>query len=345
MATAKRLPSGNWRVRVYIKGANPPYKSFTAPTKKQAEFEAAEYALKNKPKIGTEITFDEAAEEYINIKRAVLSPSTINAYVSLRKNAFEPIKNMRLCDITEKDVQSAVGLYSVGRSSKTIANMHGFMAGVLGMNRLGELVENTTLPKKTRVEIVVPTHDEVKKLIEYAKGHEPPMEAAIMLAAYCGLREGEVAGLSSECVFKARQTIRIQASLVRGEDNTYIEKGPKSVSGYRDVPCAKDMCELLLSRADGKYVVNMLPRVISDHFLALAKRAGVRQGVTFHTLRHYFCSNALLRGIPKLYLVELMGHSSSTMIDRVYAHTFADAKAEFAQRLLEPVLEVIRHEK
>ena len=33
MATAKKLPSGNWRVRAYDKKTDK-YKSFTAPTKK-----------------------------------------------------------------------------------------------------------------------------------------------------------------------------------------------------------------------------------------------------------------------------------------------------------------------
>ena len=53
MAKAKKLPSGNWRVRIYI-GADDSgkhvYKSFTAGTKKEAEFLAAEYNLKRKEK-------------------------------------------------------------------------------------------------------------------------------------------------------------------------------------------------------------------------------------------------------------------------------------------------------
>ena len=45
MASAKKLPSGNWRVSLYIgldeKGKRK-YKSFTADTKKEAEFLAAQ---------------------------------------------------------------------------------------------------------------------------------------------------------------------------------------------------------------------------------------------------------------------------------------------------------------
>jgi hypothetical protein len=41
MATAKKLPSGNYRVRVYDKSTGK-YKSFTAQTKREAERAAAE---------------------------------------------------------------------------------------------------------------------------------------------------------------------------------------------------------------------------------------------------------------------------------------------------------------
>lgn len=49
MPTAKRLPSGNYRVRVYD-AATKKYKSFTAETKRQAEFLAAEYSAGKKEK-------------------------------------------------------------------------------------------------------------------------------------------------------------------------------------------------------------------------------------------------------------------------------------------------------
>lgn len=48
MVKARKLPSGNWRALAYsgIVNGKRSYKSFTAPTRKEAEFLAAEYALK-----------------------------------------------------------------------------------------------------------------------------------------------------------------------------------------------------------------------------------------------------------------------------------------------------------
>ncbi len=42
MATAKKLPSGNWRVRAYDKKTKK-YKSFTSTSKSKAEHMATEY--------------------------------------------------------------------------------------------------------------------------------------------------------------------------------------------------------------------------------------------------------------------------------------------------------------
>ena len=74
MATAKKLPSGNYRVRAYDK-ATGKYKSFTAKTKKEAELMAAEW-LNSTQQSEDEKTFQQAAEEYIEIKTPVLSPTT-----------------------------------------------------------------------------------------------------------------------------------------------------------------------------------------------------------------------------------------------------------------------------
>jgi hypothetical protein len=63
MATAKKLPSGNWRIRV---GAGEAGKSisFTAPTKKEVEILAARFIAGQK-KLPSAMTVSEAVEKYI----------------------------------------------------------------------------------------------------------------------------------------------------------------------------------------------------------------------------------------------------------------------------------------
>ena len=90
MAKAKKLPSGSYRCQVYDytdgQGKRH-YKSFTAATKKEAEYAAAEFALdkKEKPSL-PEYTLKMAIENYCNLKSNVLSPATIREYRRMKDN-------------------------------------------------------------------------------------------------------------------------------------------------------------------------------------------------------------------------------------------------------------------
>ena len=88
MATAKKTPSGQWRVLAYV-GKNVTksgYKSFTAPTKKEAERMAAAFIPPEPERDRLNITVGEAIDRYIDMKNAVLSPSTIRSYKILRRS-------------------------------------------------------------------------------------------------------------------------------------------------------------------------------------------------------------------------------------------------------------------
>lgn len=85
MAKAKKLPSGNWSVQAYshtvtINGKQKRvYERFTAPTRKEAEYLAAEFQMnKSRKKSMETMTVAQAIESYIDSKSNILSPSTID---------------------------------------------------------------------------------------------------------------------------------------------------------------------------------------------------------------------------------------------------------------------------
>ena len=92
MATPKKLSSGNWRVRVYDytdESNVRHYRSFTATTKKECSYMAAEFS-QNKSRIAAgDLTVAEAIDEYIRVKSEVLSHSTIRV---IRRSAKTTIK-------------------------------------------------------------------------------------------------------------------------------------------------------------------------------------------------------------------------------------------------------------
>ncbi len=93
MAKAKKLPSANWRVQVFIgKDANGKniMKSFCAPTHKEAEKLAAEFELTGKKNL-KRFTVGQAFDGYMALKRNVLSPSTIHGYGIIRRNRLQSL--------------------------------------------------------------------------------------------------------------------------------------------------------------------------------------------------------------------------------------------------------------
>ena len=87
------LPSGSYRVQAldYVDAdGKRHYRSFTAPSKKEAQMLAEEWKLNKKKGIKEpiDLTVSEAVERYLNVKEAVLSPSTMRGYDGLKRCYF-----------------------------------------------------------------------------------------------------------------------------------------------------------------------------------------------------------------------------------------------------------------
>ena len=125
MAKAKKLPSGNWRVRIYAgEDANGKdiYKSFTAPTKREAEFLAAEYQMTGKQKTASagDMTLKEAYDRYIESKSNVLSPTTVREYKRSANRDLQDLMQKKLHSITKEDVQKSINQMAVNHSPKSV---------------------------------------------------------------------------------------------------------------------------------------------------------------------------------------------------------------------------------
>ena len=189
MASAKKLPSGNWRVLKYTGTENGKrkYASYTAPTKKEAEYLAAmgDIESKNQQKIG--ITAGEAIDRYIEAKEHIMSPATIHGYKSLRRNAYESIIATPVSSLTQELVQRAINEYAAGHTPKTTRNANGLLSAALTL-QCGKYFR-ISLPQKDKKRITIPTTEQVSAMLKETK--DTPMELAILFAAMLGLLQAE----------------------------------------------------------------------------------------------------------------------------------------------------------
>ena len=187
---AVKLPSGSWYVNVMVKGKR---LSITAPTKREAENEAAAIKSGAKAMSHAPLSVTQALDRYIDSKSAVLSPATIAGYRRIQKNLLEPIAGYPLSNLTQEQVQRWVNqLAKQGKKPKTVSNAHGLLSAVIGAYR-PEMVLRTTLPQKVKTEIAIPTEAELSAIFDAAKGTK--YELPIMLAVWLGSRNSPWTGL------------------------------------------------------------------------------------------------------------------------------------------------------
>lgn len=338
MATAKKLPSGSYRVNLYIGkefDGKRKYKSFTAKTKKEAEYKAAQYNIERKENADYKLTLYDAVSRYIESKRNILSPSTVRGYYVVLDNYCPELMQLQLSDLTQEAIQLSINKMAAEFSPKTCRNTHGLIYAALKIYR-PDLILRTTLPQKAKKEIYVPDEKEIAEIYRLSVG--TTSEIPIFLAAECGLRASEISALKIENVKPTY--ISVKEARVLGDDGVEHVKAPKSVSGYRKVPISPDAYDYITSVAKDGRICQYRAVTICNNWCKFRKKHNLNENINFHALRHHYASKCILLGIPQKYIAELMGHSSTDMIEKVYQHIFPSAMEIYSDKLRDQMTEL-----
>lgn len=327
MATARVLPSGSYRVRMFVGMENGKkiYKSFTAPTKAEAEHKATQYVIdkEKKKKRKSDNLFCDELSKYITTKEAVLSPSTIKGYKNIERmlqKDFPKFYNMKISDIEQEHVQEVISHLAKTKSPKTVRNYHGLISAVLGSN----LHLNTTMPQRIQPELYIPSDNEIKALVKAVKDTE--LEIPVLLGAFCMMRRGEICGLSMNDI--KGTTIHVHHSLVLGSDKEWHLKAPKTESSDRYIEAPQFVIDRI---KEVGHITNLNPHSITIMFDRVLKRNNIPH-FRFHDLRHYSASIRHALGIPDAYIMADGGWSSDKVLKAVYRHAMDDRKKEMSNK-------------
>ncbi len=183
---AKKLPSGNWRARAYYTvNGEKKCRSFTAETKKEAEYMASMFLMKTKEKAKCGMTVGEAVDEYIKSKENILSPTTIHCYKEIKRNNFSELCDMPIEKLEPEDVQKHFNRLALKKSPKTLYNAHGLLASVVNVYA-PEIHLKTTLPKKQKK---IKSFPEVNEIIQAVKDTEIELPCLTKLKSVKQLKE------------------------------------------------------------------------------------------------------------------------------------------------------------
>jgi integrase len=321
MAKAKKLPSGSWRVQLYV-GADPvtgkrKYKSFTADTKKEAEYMAAQYQMGIEQEKKSPLTFLKASEEYIELRSNVLSPWTITSYRRILYRDLPPLHSLSISDVDQDTIQRFINIYAIDHSPKSVRNVHGFISCVL-FKHFPNLKLSTQLPGKIKHQITIPTDEQILSAIHAADGYMPLI---IRVASSLGLRRAEICALTWSDI--SGGMLNINKAMAKTSENEWVIKSPKSFAGTRTVTVPSALLSLILASRqedalDTDRIFPVNPDYITKHWYLLCKSLGF--SCRFHDLRHYNASVMLSLGVPDKYAMQRMGHATTNMLKTVYQH-------------------------
>ncbi len=203
----------------------------------------------------------------------------------------------------------------------------------------GFIKELGSLPEKP---IKVLNAEQVGRLLEAVevrpKGKQRRTHAilrcAVHLAAFCGLRYGEIMGLTVANLDLDAQVIQVRHSL-----NVFGElKGPKTAAGRRDVPIPAHAAAMLREWLQTYFIPNERGLVFRTEgggdmaatnfhkfcWKPLLHRAGLwnedGDQFHFHALRHFAASFMIQNGLPITDVASMLGHRKFDTTLQIYAH-------------------------
>lgn len=326
---AKKLPSGSWRCRAYDNKTGKT-RSFTAATKKEAEYMANEWLIKRKEK-PTDITLDEAVDRYIESKSNTLSPSTIRGYRIIQRNAFGELAELSLGKLDELRLQRWANANAAKYSAKSIHNQFGLLTAVLSQNKVDIDVDAVLLKAKEKAEYNVPPPEIMARIIAAVAGKR--VEVPVLIALMCGLRQSEIAALRWEDY--DGKCLHVHAAVIPDEDGKLVRKEqPKSYAGNRRVDVPERLKKLLDSadRCKGSISPYRTPSGVLRAFHTICRKNGIPE-YKMHELRHAYASLMLLEGVADKYAMERLGQSTPYMIKNVYQHTFKSEQDAISEKL------------
>jgi site-specific recombinase XerD len=240
--------------------------------------------------------------------------NTAKIYVHYFRVFMNDFEGKKLLEITERDILDYMqGLVHIGKSDTYLNQMLNaikfYYETVMEMpNRFYSI----NRPRKKQQLPKVISKAEVKLLLDSVKNEKHRCIVELLYSA--GLRCNELLHLKPEHIDSERMVIRIVHG--KGGKDRLTILSPKLLTRLRSYYKEYKPKEYLFEGArGGLYTAASVRKIIR----IAAKKAGLTQHVTPHTLRHSFATHLLEAKTDLRYIQSLLGHNS-TKTTEVYTH-------------------------
>lgn len=321
-----------WRVQIYDytdsygKQHN---KSFTASTKAEAEYMAAQYkATKRRRSRSPEaMTVREAVERYIELK-ALLSPTTIDSYGSCSEYAFQDLMETSVSKLTATSVQLAINqeakrITSTGKeiSPKTVKNEWSLIAAAL--REICDIEFRVTLPKYQKH---IKDYPDPPTVINAIIGTD--IELPCLLAIWLSFSMSEVRGIM--CADIKDGFVTINQTMVDTRKGAVLKDNAKVETRLRKHRIPPYIMALInntttyinfAETGENRPLIAYNRSQIYGRWQTICRHHGL--SLSFHDLRHLNASVMNFLNFPTKLAQERGGWKTDYVMKNVYTHTFS----------------------
>ncbi len=289
-----------------------------------------------------------------------LKPATKSAYEEHIRVHIKPyLGDITMASLTTQMIQQVYNMLQFEKhlSPKSIKNIHGvFHKAIEQAIKMGYIKQNpldaVVLPRVEKRQIQTMEDSDMTAFLEAIKGH--PYENVLFVTVFTGLRQGEVLGLTWDCVDFERGTLLInkQHNKAKGEKEYHFSSLKND--RIRMLTVADDVMDVLrrqkalqtqwaellgeafhnddnlvFTNEYGRFIAN---QAVYRNYKKIMEKIGLGS-MRFHDLRHTYAVNSLKAGDDIKTVQENLGHATAAFTLGTYAHATIGMKRESAKRM------------
>ena len=285
------------------------------------------------------------------------SPSTLaRCRSAIRANIEPQIGHLQLGQLAPADLDAFYGrLLASGLHPLTVRKCHAILSAACRQAVRWDWidrnpVERASSPSTRGQEVVPPTIDELRRLMQAAEQTNPDLASLIFVAATTGCRRGELCGLQWQDIQLEQATVVVQRSIADADGEVFV-KGTKTHQARR-LSLDPATVEVLRRRrriveqrareagvglAETAFVWSQVldsstpyrPDRVTGTFRNLTRHEQMTH-VTFHSLRHFASTTLAGTGVGVRTIAGRLGHAHPNLALRTYAHFLEAADRDAA---------------
>ncbi|MBN2879390.1 MAG: site-specific integrase [Clostridia bacterium] len=316
----------------------------------------------------TELTLGEWMDFWVE---SIIAPksayTTVYAYNNIKNKYIKPlIGQIKLQEINAQQIQKYLLRLSndYHLSPNTVIKHYELLNYSMGFAYRQDYVTKNPLekverPKKHQYEAKFYTTEQLAELLTLVKGDQ--LELTVNLAAYFGLRRGEICGLTWEDADLENEMIYVRRTRTSA-GSEIVEKDTKNRASTRKLAMPKTIKYLLEKEQkhqqqrrrelgavyiDTDYIIVMdggkpyRPNYLSQLFGEFLEKNNLPR-IVLHELRHTFASLSNEAGIPEFNIGKALGHSTPSTTKKIYTHLFDPVQTSAINKVAEIVDDAVK---